>query len=77
MVKFGALYFSGTGSWVWIPGMDLHHLKPCCSGIPRIKQRRIGTDVNSRLIFLSKKGKKRFYFKKYRLTKSGKNITEC
>ena len=26
VVKFGAFHFSSLGSWVQVPGMDLHHL---------------------------------------------------
>ena len=44
------------GSPLWIPGTDLARLiKPCCSLINKVKYRKMGTDVSSRPIFLSKK----------------------
>ena len=30
-------------------------IKPCCGGVPRTKQRKIGPDVTSGTIFLTKK----------------------
>ena len=60
MVRSGTLHFGGPGSWVWIPGMDIHTplVKPCCGGDPRTKWRRIGTDVSSGLLFLKPKEKR-------------------
>ena len=48
------LQFRGLGSWVLIPDAELHPHQPCCGGNPHIKERKVGTDVSSGLIFLSK-----------------------
>ena len=57
-VKFHMLCFSDPGSQVWIPGAELLDSPAMLCGVPHTKQRKTGTDVSSRLIFL-KEGKKR------------------
>ena len=34
-------------------------IKPCCGGVPHMEQRKMGTDVSSGPIFLTKNKKKR------------------
>ena len=44
------------GSPVQIPGADMHHLaRHAVVGVPHIKYRKMGTDVRSGPVFLSKK----------------------
>ena len=60
MVKFACSALVALGSQVWIPGADLAQLiKPCCGSVPHTKQRKIGTDVSSGPIFLTKKKKEK------------------
>ena len=41
---------------VWILGVDMHHLAShAVGGVPHIKWRKMGVDVSSRPLFLSKK----------------------
>ena len=42
----------GFGSQVWTYVLLI---KPCCGGVPHRKQRKMGTDISSGTIFLSKK----------------------
>ena len=45
------------GSWVQIPGADLHTAHQlCCGNIPHTEQRKIGTAVGSGTTFLKQKG---------------------
>ena len=37
VVKVGTLHFSGPGSWVRIPGVDLHHLSAMLRQQPTYK----------------------------------------
>ena len=47
----------GSQAWTYTP-----LLKPCCGVILHTKQRKIGTDVSSRPIFLTKKNNNNFLF---------------
>ena len=42
VVKFSDLHFGGPGSWVWIPGRDLHHSSAMLWWQPTKKCRKIG-----------------------------------
>ena len=56
MVKFGMLHFGSLGSWVQIPGADLHHsISQALAATHIQKQRKIGIDVTSGPIFLKQK----------------------
>ena len=53
VVKFSTLHFGSLGS---VPRYrPTTHQQPCCGNDPHTKQRKTGTDVSSRQIFLSKK----------------------
>ena len=56
-VKFTRSASAAHGSPVWIPGADRAPLgkSHAVVGIPQIKQRKMGTDVSSGPVFLSKK----------------------
>ena len=54
--KFRVLHFGGLDSWVWILGVDLIHTSAMLWQPPTYKrQRKIGTNVSSGQIFLTKK----------------------
>ena len=54
VVKFASSALAAQGSQIWIPGVDLALLiKPHCGSI-HIKWRKIGANVSSRSIFLTK-----------------------
>ena len=58
VVEFGTLYL-GTARDPDTRCKPTLLVKPCCGGIPQTKQRKIGTDVSPRLIFLTKKKRER------------------
>ena len=72
VVKFSESPFGGPGLQIWSPGKDLHHLQAMLWWLPTYKkQRKIGTDVSSGLILLSKKRKRK---KKVSLSSTVSNI---
>ena len=60
VVKFTCSALTAWGSQVWIQVRTyILLIKPCCGGVPYTKERKIGTDVSSGPIFLTKKKKKK------------------
>ena len=59
VVGFTCSTSTAWGLGIWIPGSDYTLLiRPCCGGVPYTKYRKIGMDVNSGTIFLTKKKRK-------------------
>ena len=55
-VKCACSTLVAQGLLIWIPGADMAPLgNPCCGSVPHIKYKKMGTDVSSGSVFLSKK----------------------